>query len=175
MREMEVAVRYQLMQRLLGPSIGRFESEGLNPQIEREFAMMMRASSGQFPALPPPPPILARMGIGEIDIEYEGPLAQAQKMAKANAIKRVFAVGAEIANLKPDILDNVNIDLAFREMAEIEGLPSKVMRSEEEIRAIREQRAKVQAEEKTKMDLERMAEGARNIAPALKALQGGKA
>jgi len=175
MREMEVAVRYELMQRLLGPSIGRFESEGLNPQIEREFGMMMRASSGRFPALPPPPDILLRMGINEIDIEYEGPLAQAEKMNKANSMKRFFAVGAEIANFKPDVMDVVDIDEGYRLLGEIEGVPSRIMRSEEEIAAIREQRAKAQAEEQTKVDLERMAMGVKNVAPALKALQGGKA
>ena len=39
----EVQVRYELMQRLLGPTLGRFQSEFLNPLIERVFGIMFRS------------------------------------------------------------------------------------------------------------------------------------
>ena len=41
----EVQVRYELMQRLLGPTLGRFQSEFLNPLIERVFGIMFRANA----------------------------------------------------------------------------------------------------------------------------------
>ena len=37
----EVQVRYELMQRLLGPTLGRFQTEFLNPLIERCFGIMI--------------------------------------------------------------------------------------------------------------------------------------
>ena len=49
----EVQVRYELMQRLLGPTLGRFQSEFLNPLIERTFGIMFRAG-----ALMPEPEII---------------------------------------------------------------------------------------------------------------------
>lgn len=170
MREMEVAVRYELMQRVLGPALGRFESEGLTPLIEREFGIMMRATSGKYPVLPPPPPIMAKMGIREIDIEYEGPLAKAQRLAEMVRMQRVFVFAGQIAQAYPEVFDNFDGDEAVRHSAEIEGAPSKILRSVEERNAIRVQRQKVQAAEQEKQNLERLAAGIKDVAPAGKML-----
>lgn len=168
----EVQVRYELMQRLLGPTLGRFEGEGLNPLIEREFGIMMRATSGRYPVLPPPPPVLAKMGVREIDIEYEGPLAKSQRMGEMVRMQRVAGLTTQMiqGGFSPEILDNFDGDEVVRHSAEIEGVPSKVMRSVEEVAAIRKDRAKAQAEEKQKQDLERIAFAAKNAAPMLKAV-----
>lgn len=174
----EVQVRYELMQRLLGPTLGRFEGEGLNPLIEREFGIMMRATSGRYQVLPPPPPIMARMGISEIDIEYEGPLAKSQRMGELVRMQRVAGLAGQLAQgFGIEIFDNFDGDEVMRHAAEIEGIPSKVVRSIEEVRSIREQRAKAQAAEQKKQDLERIMAGAKNAAPLLKAIgeQGGQA
>jgi len=170
MREIEVAVRYELMQRILGPTLGRLETEFLNPLIERVFGTMMRASSSRHEVLPPPPPILAEMGVTEIDIEYEGPLAKAQRMNESKSIQKVMGVGAELSNIKPDVMDNMDMDSAYREIAEVEGVPSKVMRSQEEVAVIREERRKAQAIEQQKQDMERLAAGIKDVTPAGKVL-----
>jgi hypothetical protein len=176
----EVQVRYELMQRLLGPTIGRLESELLNPKIERIFSIMLRASSSKFEVLPPPPAILSKMGIKEIDIEYEGPLAKAQRMSEMAGARNLFAVGAEITQVNPEanVFDNLDSDEVFRGMAEVSGAPSKYLRSVEEVAKIREARLQAQQVEQQKMDMQRMAEGAGRAAPALKAMQeassGGK-
>jgi len=169
MREMEVAVRYELMQRILGPTLGRFESEGLNPLIEREFAIMMRATSGKYPVLPTPPPIMQEMGFKEIDIEYEGPMARAQRRQEMTGIDRMIGRGAQLTQgFGPQVLDNFDSDKIIRYSAEIEGMPSHLMNPEEKVAVIRQQRAKAMAEEKQKQDLERMAAGAKDAAPFLK-------
>ena len=165
----EVQVRYELMQRLLGPTIGRDESELMNPMIERVFGTMFRANSSQFQVLPPPPPVLAKMGIREIDIEYEGPLAKAQRMTELAANKQVYAVAIDISTVQPEVLDNLDGDAAVRNTAEIVG-SGKLLRSIEEVTQIRADRAKAQAAEQQKMDMERMALGAGKAAPAIKAL-----
>jgi len=165
----EVQVRYELMQRLLGPTIGRLESELLNPLIERVFGIMYRANSKFFQVLPPPPAILAQMGVREIDIEYEGPLAKAQRMSELSGNKQVYAVAIDISTVQPEVIDNLNGDTTVRNTAEIVG-SSKLLRPIEEVKKIREQRAKAQAEEQKKLDMERMAVGAGRAAPALKAL-----
>jgi hypothetical protein len=170
MREMEVAVRYELMQRILGPTLGRFEGEGLNPLIKREFGIMMRATSGKYPVLPPPPPILARMGVRDIDIEYEGPLAKSQRQAEVVRMQKVFTAVGQVQPIYEDIFDNFDGDEAARHIAEVEGMPSKTMRSVEERDAIREQRKKDQAAEQKKQDLERLAAGIKDVAPAGKML-----
>ena len=174
----EVQVRYELMQRLLGPTLGRFEGEGMNPLLEREFGLMMRASSGRYPVLPPPPPILARMGVTDIDIEYEGPLAKSQRRGEMVRMQSVAGIAMQMiqGGFNPEILDNFNGDRVIRHASEIEGIPSKVMNSVEQIAVIREERAKKQAEEQRKMDLERLAATAKDAAPMVGALgEGGGA
>jgi hypothetical protein len=165
----EVQVRYELMQRLLGPTIGRDESELMNPMIERIFGVMFRANSSKFQVLPPPPPVLAKMGIKEIDIEYEGPLAKAQRMSELGANKQVYAVAIDISTVQPNVMDNLDGDMAVRNTAEIVG-SGKLLRPIEEVQKIRADRAQAQAAEQQKLDMERMALGAGKAAPALKAL-----
>ncbi len=167
----EVQVRYELMQRLLGPTLGRFEGEGLNPLIEREFGIMMRATSGRYQVLPPPPPIMAQLGITEIDIEYEGPLAKSQRMGEMVRMQRVAGLAGTLAQgFGIEIFDNFDGDEVMRHAAEVEGVPSKLIRSVEEVAAIRKERAKAQAAEAQKQDLERIMAGAKNAAPMLKAI-----
>jgi hypothetical protein len=171
MREMEVSVRYELMQRILGPTLGRFEGEGLNPLIEREFGIMMRATSGRYPVLPLPPPIMAKMGVRDIDIEYEGPMARAQRRQEMSGMQGMIVLGSQMAQgFGPQIFDNFDGDEVMRHAAEIQGVPSKVIRSIEEVKIIRDQRAKMQAEEQKKLDLERLAAGVKNAAPMMKAV-----
>lgn len=165
----EVQVRYELMQRLLGPTIGRDESELMNPMIERIFGVMFRANSKTFEILPPPPAILAKMGIREIDIEYEGPLAKAQRMSELGANKQVWAVAVDMSTVAPEVLDNLDADITIRNTAEIVGA-SKLLRSIEEVKEIREERAQQQAAEAQKQDMERAALGVGKAGPGLKAL-----
>ncbi|HKZ45610.1 MAG TPA: portal protein [archaeon] len=166
MREMEVVIRYNLMQRLLGPGLGRIEVELLKKLVEREFGILFRAH-----ALPPVPQILRRMGVKEIDIEYEGPLARSQRVNDATAIQKLYAFVAPISAVNPKILDKIDDDKAVELEAEALGVPSKVLRSDEEVIALREQRAKAQAAEQQKMDMERLATGIGQVTPLLKSWQ----
>ena len=88
----EVQVRYELMQRLLGPTLGRLQSEFLNPIVERAFYSMLRGN-----ALPPMPEVLQQIG-GDLDIEYVGPLARSQKMDEVTSYptrnRRDYATGS---------------------------------------------------------------------------------
>jgi hypothetical protein len=168
MREVEVMVRYELMQRLLGPAVGRIEVEFLKRLVEREFGIMYRAH-----AMPPIPPIFAQLGIRDIDIEYEGPLARSRRMSEAAGIQKLYAFAGGIAQAKqdPSIMDPLDDDEAIRTFAEISGAPSRVMKSQEAVDAIREERKKAVAAEKQKQDLERIAGGVNQIAPVLKMMQ----
>jgi hypothetical protein len=164
----EIQVRYELMQRLLGPGMGRVQIELLKPGVEREFGIMMRAR-----ALPPPPKVLAQMGVREIDVEYEGPLARSQRAQDVLGIQRLYGFAATQAQIPPsdgisNPYDLIDADEALRYTAEVGGAPSRVIRSVEQVRALRENRAKQIKAEMQKQDMERMAEGASKVMPALK-------
>ena len=131
----EVRVRYELMQRLLGPTLGRIQNDFLNPLIERSFWMMYRKG-----ALPEMPAIVADKQ-GEFDIEYIGPLARSQKMHAIDAAERWAMLIQGLAGLDPEVLDNPDYDVMIRDAAEILGVPARWSRSETEVKRRRDARA----------------------------------
>jgi hypothetical protein len=137
----EVERTYELMQRFLGPTLGRLETELLNPLIERCFAMMLRRN-----ALPAPPEAL--LGLDpDIDIEYEGPLARAQRASDVQAIERVLATVLPLAQVNPDVVDVLDFDEAVRYIARRNGLPTQVMRSQDAISQIRTARTQARQQQ----------------------------
>jgi len=164
----EIERRWELMQRVLGPTLGRLEAELMAPLIERTFDMMMRAR-----ALPPPP-MAVRQAMaknrGDIDIEWEGPLARSQKGTDVAAIERTYAHAINVSQVDPTVVDNLDGDEAIRLIAKATGTPVAVLRDPKLVAGIRAERARVAAEEQQKQDMERLAMGASKIAPVMKAM-----
>lgn len=137
----EVTVRFDMLQRMLGPTFHRINDELFTPVLFRQFQVMLRA--GAF--LPVPDAILQAQQSGalpELDIVYVGPLAQAQRQQETNAILEVYQSAAMIAQSTgdPSIMDNLDADEALRIIGDQKGLPSKVVRKTEEIEELRAQR-----------------------------------
>ena len=132
----EVQVRYELMQRLLGPTLGRFQTEFLNPLIERAFGIMLRANA----FLPTP----NELGDENLDIEYVGPLARSQRMEESVAVERLYQLAMNIAQADPSVMDIINNDEAMRLRANLLGVPKSVLRGRDEVEEIRTQRAEQQ-------------------------------
>ena len=129
----EVQVRYELMQRLLGPTLGRFQSEFLNPLIERVFGIMYRAG-----ALLKEPDIIQGT---KIDVEYLGPLARSQRMEESVAIERLYSLAMNIAQIDPAIMDNIDHDEAVRLRGKLLGVPKTVLRGKDDVDNMRTMRA----------------------------------
>ena len=135
----EVQVRYELMQRLLGPTLGRFQTEFLNPLIERCFAIMQRND-----LFAPAPDSLSGVAI---DIEYVGPLARSQRMEEATAVERLYEMAANLAQIAPEVMDNIDHDAAIRSRAELLGVPKNIMRDPQQIQQKREMVAQEREEQ----------------------------
>ena len=129
----EVQVRYELMQRLLGPTLGRFQSEFLNPLIERVFGIMYRAG-----ALMKEPDLIQGT---KIDVEYLGPLARSQRMEESVAIERLYSLAMNIAQIDPAIMDNIDHDEAVRLRGNLLGVPKTVLRGKDDVDSLRAMRA----------------------------------
>jgi len=166
----EIERRYEIMNRVLGPTLGRLEYEHTNPTVMRTFALMYQAG-----ALPPPPQEVveaAQLGEDHLDVVSEGPLARAQKGSDVLAWERTFQVALPIAQLDPSALDPLKLDEAVRMIAEASGVPARVFRSEQEIAETRAQRQQ-QAQQAQQLDtVERMAGAAGKAAPAMDAITG---
>ena len=134
----EVQVRYELMQRLLGPTLGRLQSDLLDPLIQRTFFILLR--QGKIPM----PVGIVEQG-DDIEVEYVGPLPRAQKADKAAAMLGLYAQLAALAEVNPELMDVVDDTKLFTEVAELTGVPADVIRSQDEIAQIRRQRQEAMA------------------------------
>jgi hypothetical protein len=139
----EVQVRYELMQRILGPTLGRLEVEYLNPYINRVFWLRLRASAKNSPYRK----LLAwckQHGVA-MDVEYEGPLAKAQRLQESTSMQRFFQIALPLQQLDQNVFDNVDMDYTIREHAASVGTPAKMLRPMDDVMAIRQARQQAQA------------------------------
>ena len=130
----EVQTRYELMQRLLGPTLGRLQSDYLDPLVQRTFNILYRAG-----VLGEPPEIVFEDS-GQLDIIYTGPLVRAQRADIAQGVMRWAATLVELAEVTPDVLDIPDWDEIARELGSLEGVPAKLMRGEGDIKKARKDR-----------------------------------
>lgn len=119
--------------RFIGPILGRMHSEDLGPMVERVFPIMLRG--GQF--LPPPPALEGE----SIEVEFVSPIAKAQRLEEARGLAETVELMAPIITAKPETLDNLDPDKAFRGVADLRGVPSAWLRSADAVAQIRDARA----------------------------------
>ncbi len=147
------------MMRVMGPVLGRLQSEFLGPMIARGFALLARQG-----ALPPAPP---QMAGARLKAEYVSPLARAQKAGQAQAVMRTYEPAMRLAQAAPEVLDNLDHDEALRVLAEANGVPPKILKDRNQVSEARRRRAAEAREAAMKSDLMMMAEGAGKALPAL--------
>lgn len=123
----EAMLRAQEKGALLAPTMGRQQSEMLGPLIERELDILARA--GMLPEMPQE---LIELG-GDVEIEYVSPLNRAQRAEDGVAIMRTFEAVAPMAQVDPRVLKAYDWVRAARELGDINGIPAKLARSDEEI------------------------------------------
>jgi Bacteriophage head to tail connecting protein len=158
----EVLERAQEKGMLLGPLAGRQQSEFLGPMVERELELLYRAGR-----LPEPPPELMEAG-GEYKIEYESPLARAQRAEEGVAIVRTLETLVPLAELRPEVLDNFDLDETVRALGEINGMAASLMRDPDDVDEMREERQQAQ-------QLQQAAELAPGLAKGVKDLTQAEA
>jgi hypothetical protein len=164
----EVQVRYELMQRVLGPTLGRLEVEWLNPYIERVFWIMLRRSQKDSP-FRQVAAMLKKMG-KPLDIEYEGPLARAQRLQESIALQRFFQIALPIGEAFPDSLDKIDPDEILDIHGFATGIPARALRSPEALQKIRDAKAKARADQANQQAALTSMETAGKGASAAKAL-----
>jgi hypothetical protein len=156
----EVLQRNEEKMRLLGPVLGRLQSELLQPLIDRSFALLLR--QGAF-STPP-----EEMQGQDIDIEYVSPLAKAQKMSELQNTLRGVEVMTQLSQIIP-VLEYFDPDKMVSYLIEVMGMPAQVVRSSDEVAMVRRQQqqaAQAQAEAEAQMQ---ESEIANNLAPFIKA------
>ncbi len=164
----EAQIRFELMQRVLGPTLGRLQDEFLSPLIDRVFRILLRA--GQLPPVPEEILIAAEEGRAGIDVEYQGPIAVAQRAAGADVFAKVMNDVLPIYEMHPEILDVFKFDESARFVATERGLPRDLTRGPKEIEEIREARRQAQEEQAQMEELESTAKVVSKVAPVLESV-----
>jgi len=104
-------------------------------------------------------------------IEYISPLAKAQRMTEAQSIDTFLAEVRAIAEMSPDVIDNVNLDRAAQKLNDIYNVPGDILRSDSEIRQIRQQRAQAQQQQREFAEIVEGTGAAQKAAQAVKDLR----
>jgi Bacteriophage head to tail connecting protein len=173
MTAFEVGQRVQLMQRLMGPAFMRLLSEFLNPLIDLTFSLLLDAGVLPFP--PDEVVELAHQTGGVIDVEYQGALARAQSDSDVEAIDEALELAVrfdkETGGLRGSLLDNLDVDEAFRKRAMVRGLPKGLLIDPRKVKAMRDAQQQQMAQERQAAGLREDAAAAGRAAPALQAIR----
>lgn len=151
----EIAERHEEKLLQLGPVMERLEDELLNPLIARAFDIHVERGF-----IPPPPEELAGM---DLRVEYISILAQAQKLLGTSSLERMSNYVGTIAQMDPQILDKVDFDEAVSLYADSLGVPPSVIRTPEQVAAIREQRAAEEQARQEAADVMAATQGVKNL------------
>lgn len=142
----EVTVRQQERMRLIGPMIGRLQTELLQPLLNTVFALLLRVAKK---ALPPLPQVLQQtMMDGQeqpsMQVVFVSQAAKALRASETQAIQAVLGYAAEVARVDPAALDFVDVPESLKRYADAVGAPSEVIRSDDEAEAKAKERAEQQ-------------------------------
>lgn len=129
----------------LGPVLQNHKTGLIQPIIDRTFYAMMRQGR-----LPPPPPELEGVNL---KVEMLGALDQAFRAIASGKLERFVGFVGTVAKAQADAgesitaFDKFDADQTIDEYAQAIGVPPTVVRSDDDVAAIRKQRAEAQQQQ----------------------------
>ena len=152
---------------LLGPVVGRFTQEVLDPIILRVFSILWDAGD-----IPEPPQELQDQ---EMDIVYISPLAKVQRTSEIYEMQAFMQDVGMIATAKQEVIDKIKGDTFVDELATIRGINPELLASDEEVSQIRQQRAEAMAQQQQQAQMAQAAQTADVGSKALKNVKEAEA
>ena len=143
---------------MLGPVLERLNDECLNPLIDRAFSMMARKNM-----LPQPPEVMQGM---PLRVEYISVMAQAQKSIGLSSLANTVQFIGQLAAVKPEALDKLNVDQAIDTFSDMSGVSATVILPQEQVDQIRQQRAQQQQQQQAMQMGMAAAQGAKTLSDA---------
>ena len=157
----EVMSRNEEKMKILGPVLGRLQSELLQPLIVRVFNIMVRNN-----LFLPAPEILVNQ---EVDIEYVSPMAVAQRSQELQSLMRGVEIFGSMSQMLP-VMDFIDENGLIKQLIRTLGLPAKVIKSDQQVQQIREERAAQQAQAQQMQQQMMESQMAKNAAPMAKVI-----
>ena len=134
MTAFESSERLNLSLQFLSPAVNRINKYFVTPILERAFGIMLRA--GQFPELEIPE-------LSEANLEFDlvGKASIASRQIELFGTMTAMQQMMQIAQFKPEILDNVDADKTARFIQEVNMVPVELQLSEEAVMEKRQAQA----------------------------------
>jgi hypothetical protein len=152
--------------RILVSTIARLAGEGSSPMLERTLDIAERGG-----LIPPRPP---QMAGAEIQLEYLSPVMRSQRQQEARAVLNTWASAGQMAQVTPEVFDNLDADQSIRMIAEAEGVPKGVLVAEDERDEVRAMRAQQQQQQEAMQQLGQGVQLASQIAEIEQQAGGGE-
>ncbi|MBI9078480.1 MAG: head-tail connector protein [Pseudodesulfovibrio sp.] len=135
----EAVIRQSEKMRVLGPVLGRLQTELLSPLIKRVFRIMLRA--GALPGFP------QGLEPEDLEVRYTSPVARAQKQYEAQGLAQTMEYLAPLVGSSDafGIMDNFDTDRMARHVAELFGTPSDYIKPEKDVEVSRGQKSQAMA------------------------------
>lgn len=133
----EIQARVSVYRNQLGSIFNRLQAEYLHCLLDRIWGLAMRSG-----VLPPAPEEL--MQASRISFNFINAMASAQKLENVTAIQNLMINVSQMAQLDPNIMDNINLDAAVQICAEGLNVPTTAIRTEDELIQLRQSKAEQQ-------------------------------
>ena len=154
----EIDERHEEKLLALGPVLEQLNQDLLDPLIDLTFAFMYDRKM-----IDEPPESLRG---SELKIEYISIMQQAQKLAGLSAVERFTNYAIGLAQADPTVLDKVDTAQLIDVFSDTTSMRAGVVRSDEDVAAMREQRAQAQAQQQQVDMANQEAMAAKNLSQA---------
>ena len=154
----EINERREEKMLMLGPVVERLENELLTPLVERTFNILNKQRR-----LLPPPEEISEMSM---KVDYISVISQAQKAVATVGIERTVSFVGNLAAVNPEVLDKIDFDQTVDEYAMMTGVPPTIIRSDEMVEQVRQQKAQAADAQKQMAMLQQGAESAKTLSQA---------
>jgi hypothetical protein len=145
----EINERKEEKMLVLGPVLQRADKDLLSPLIDRTFNVAARKG-----LIPPAPESLQNQALR---IEYVSIMALAQKRVGIEGLERTLSFAGQSIQINPETADAYDFDELQRQHADAMGTPPKILRPQEQIDQIRQQRAQQQAQQQAAQNIPALA------------------
>ena len=154
--ELEVFERKEERLLQLGPALERLDAEELQKTVGTIYHYMKKA--GILPDLPDDEE--GREIESDFTVEYTSIMGQAQKAVGVQPIERLLTFAGTLVETDPTIMDKIDLDEVIDDYGTRIGAPAAIVRSDEDVMKIRQQRQEME-------QAAQAAEMAAQMAPAM--------
>ena len=133
MTAFESAERLNLSLQFLTPAVNRLNKYFVTPILERAFGIMLR--NGMFPELE-----IEELSGANLEFDLVGKASIASRQIELFGTMTAMSQMMQIAQYKPEILDNVNADKTARFIQEVNMVPVDLQLSEDQVAEVRQGR-----------------------------------